>query len=82
MHDRYAYLADILSIVYCIIYGKKKIYLPICVQLCSLYTYIFYLTRTKFIDIKYISIMNAVSIILLSISLYKHFRESSNNKKI
>lgn len=77
MHDRYAYIADVLSIVYCILYGKKKIYVPICIQICSLYTYIFFLMRIKYIDIKLISIINIVIISLLSISLYKHFKENS-----
>lgn len=80
MHDRYAYIADVLSIVYCILYGKKKIYVPIGIQICSLYTYIFFLMRIKYIDIKLISIINIVTISLLSISLYKHFKENSENK--
>lgn len=82
MHDRYAYIADVLSIVYCILYGKKKIYVPICIQICSLYTYIFFLMRNISINIRFISIINIVTIVLLSISLYKHYRECSECKNI
>ena len=77
MHDRYAYIADVLSIVYCIIYGKRKKYIPVGIQICSLYTYIFFLMRIKYIDIKLISIINIFIISLLSISLYKHFKANS-----
>lgn len=66
MHDRYMFMADILSVIYCILNGRKKIYVPICVNLCSLYTYIAFLNRVSIIDIKFIAIVNCLALLLLT----------------
>ena len=79
MHDRYAYIADVFSIMYCILYGKKKIYVPIGIQISSLYTYLFFLYRINHVDIKFFSLINIIIISLLSISLFKHFKSNSEN---
>lgn len=54
MHERYMYMADILSVIWFIIY-KRNIFIPIVINLCSLITYIFYLCRVDYfyMDIAY-----------------------------
>ena len=42
MHERYLYMADILSVIWYLFYNKK-IYIPVIINLCSLLTYMSYL---------------------------------------
>jgi len=84
MHDRYMYVADVLSVIFFIVNGKKKIYVPICISLCSLLVY-----RRVLIDapidaiyLKSASIINFIVIILLNISLWKNFKRQAENKKL
>ena len=79
MHDRYMYVADVLSIIYCFIKGKRKIYVPICINLCSLYTYHVFLSRTTLIDIKYIALINAFIVVSLTASFFINIRRNANN---
>lgn len=78
MHDRYMFMADILSVIYCILNGRKKIYVPICVSLCSLYTYIAFLNRVSIIDIKFISIINCLVLLLLTRSMFINLKRNSS----
>lgn len=78
MHDRYMFMADILSVIYCILNGRKKIYVPICVSLCSLYTYIAFLNRVSIIDIRFISIINCLVLLLLTRSMFINLKRNSS----
>lgn len=85
MHDRYMFVADILSVIYCIIKGKNKIYVPVCVNLCSTYTYIVFLSRTKILfndEIKFFTLINCIVVIVLTINLYKELAQTSNKSKV
>lgn len=48
MHDRYIFIADILSIVYITIY-KRKIYMPVIINFISTYSYFVYMSRDKIV---------------------------------
>lgn len=82
MHDRYMYTADIISVIYFAVNGKKKIYVPIIVNLCSLYTYVVYLSRGEIniISIKYIAIINFILIILLNINFLINLKKQQREK--
>ncbi len=41
MHERYLYMADILSVIW-YFFHNKKIHIPIIINLCSLLTYLYY----------------------------------------
>lgn len=85
MHDRYMFVADILSVIYCIIKGKNKIYVPVFVNLCSTYTYIVFLSRTKILfndEIKFFTLINCMVVIVLTINLYKELAQTSNKSKV
>lgn len=76
MHDRYMYMADILGVIY-LIYNKRKFYIPIIIELISLYSYMYYLFGYIAIDIQIVSILNLVMIVLYSIDMCKrYFREN------
>lgn len=65
MHDRYMYMADVISILYFII-SRKKIYIPIAISFISLYTYIEYLYATRNISIQYVAIFNFIILFVIS----------------
>ena len=69
MHDRYLFSADILSIIYFMIY-RKNIYLPIFINLASLSTYIIYLFGMPTSNILFLSYGY---LIVLSIFTYQIF---------
>lgn len=56
MHDRYLYIGDILALVY-LVFNNKKIYIPIGIELISLYTYGIFLFGYSGIPIQIISFM-------------------------
>ena len=47
MHDRYFFMADILSLVYVFVFGFRKIFIPLLVQFASLICYFNYLGLTN-----------------------------------
>lgn len=56
MHERYFYLADILSLIY-FLYDRRKWYIPVALILSSVIGYMFYFTEIVIIDQKYIAIV-------------------------
>jgi Gpi18-like mannosyltransferase len=56
IHDRYFYLADVLSLIYAF-YFPKYFYVPIVVQLCSLESYIPFLMQATVINLAYLSVL-------------------------
>ena len=79
MHDRYMYMADIISILYFII-NRKKIYIPIVISFISLYTYIEYLYATRNMEIQYIALLNFIIIALLAKNIYENLKSKSESK--
>lgn len=70
MHERYIYMAEILSIIYLLIYGIKRSYVLICLQICSICTYILFLWKVNLIPIQILSCINLLVILLLSIDIF------------
>lgn len=69
MHERYAYLLDILTIIYAVVY-VKRVWLPIACNLVSLRGYCYYLFTYDVLDIKitaivYIAVYAYVSYIFI-----------------
>jgi len=86
MHDRYFYIAEILSVIYVVHYGKKRIYIPIMLQLAGLIVYaIFFgfIEKNNLSDLYiFITAQNAgiivfIGLILLLINyLYDYFKKN------
>ena len=72
MHDRYLYMGDIISILYLIL-NKKKYYLPITIELISLYCYTYLLFSGFAINISIVSIIYLIVIIIYSKDMYKDY---------
>ena len=78
MHDRYLYVCDVLSIVY-LIYNKNKWYIPVGINLVSLYGYANFLCYEVFYPIEIMVFVYFIIITLFSRNIYlDHF----SNKKI
>ena len=55
MHERYFYLADVLSIIYAF-YFPRYFFIAIIMQLCSLLSYAPYLLQTQIVDLAYVAV--------------------------
>lgn len=77
MHDRYFFIADILSV--CVfIYDKKKWYVPLVTQLASLNCYSYYLFGGNLLfPYSYATISLLVAIIVSTYSLVKRLNQKS-----
>lgn len=89
MHERYFYLADIISIVY-VFYVPHRFYVAILVQLCSLLSYMPYLFGEPVVNLKYVAfgVLLAIMIILTDVvltlypDLYKTFHMSNSRDEV
>lgn len=72
MHERYFYMADILSLIY-FLYNRRKWYIPVAMFLSSVISYMFYFTETVIIDQKYISIVFIVILATETKELFEKF---------
>jgi Gpi18-like mannosyltransferase len=68
MHERYFYLADVLSIVSAF-YVPRTFYVAIGVQLCSLLSYAPYLINTQVIELRYVAVAVLVLTFITSVDL-------------
>lgn len=72
MHERYLFLADILGILY-LIYNKKKYYIPLGIELISLYGYLYYLFNGYTLEMKYISMGYLILMVLYSKDMLQRY---------
>ncbi len=78
MHDRYFYLADVISIV-AAFYFPRMFYIAIGVQLCSLLSYAPYLLNTQIISLTYVAVVVLILVVIttadLVVTLYPDIRK-------
>ena len=77
MHERYLFLADVLSVIW-YIFNKEKIFVPIGINLISLLIYM------NFLDNSITAVeMRALSILLgfITFELFRYFIKLCNSKK-
>lgn len=79
MHDRYMFCADVISVV-CFMIDKKKWYLPVFVNMASLYTYMSYLFSKRYVNIQIVSIILGIVLVYYTFSIFKELIK--NNKLI
>ncbi len=77
MHDRYMFSADILSIVWFIIY-QKKVFIPFIINISSTLTYFYFLFLYNIVDYKILSIILLFTIISLTLYTMKLLKELNN----
>jgi len=77
MHERYFFLADVLSIVYAF-YCPKHFFVPIAVVMCSLFSYFPFLFRGTFIDLGYVALLLFVVVIFVMYDLIVKIYRTNN----
>lgn len=77
MHERYFYLADVISIIYAF-YFPCYFYIAIIEQLCSLLSYAPYLLHTQIVNLAYVAgavlLISLVTLVDLVLTLYPDIR--------
>jgi Gpi18-like mannosyltransferase len=68
MHERYFYLADVLSIIYAF-YFPRYFYVAVIMQLCSLLSYAPYLMNTQVVNLAYVAFGVLVIIVITVVDL-------------
>jgi Gpi18-like mannosyltransferase len=68
MHERYFYLADVLSILYAFYY-PRRFYVPILVQFCSLFSYAPYFLGRQIIPLSYLAGIELLVVIITTVDL-------------
>lgn len=82
MHDRYMYIADLLSLVLCMIEkDKKNIAYAIVINLNSFSVYVRYLFKVEFIPIQLASILQLIVIVGITYHLHEELSGIKCNKK-
>jgi Gpi18-like mannosyltransferase len=71
MHERYFYIADVLSLIYAF-YFPKYFYIPILVQFCSLESYMPFIMNKTVIDLAYLALLMLAIIVLTTYDLIKN----------
>lgn len=78
IHDRYFYLADMLSILYAFRY-KKRGYVPALVIGASFMSYMVFLTRQRPVDERVLALMMFAALLIVAHDLLSEMR---NNRKV
>ena len=74
MHERYGFLAEVLSIIYVCIY-RKDYYLPIVLQLASLCGYYGFLNGLDYKFLQFFAIVEFATIVKFTFSTLKSLCE-------
>jgi len=78
MHERYFYLADVVSIIYAF-YFPRSFYIAIIMQLCSLLSYAPYLLNRQIVGLNYVAFgvlaITVITFVDLVLTLYPNLRK-------
>ena len=81
MHERYGLIAEVLSIVYFIVY-KEKLYLPITLNLSALMVYSNYMYDGNAFPLEYISLAYFIVLVLFTKDIYKKYFDIETEEKL
>lgn len=78
MHERYFYLADVVSILYAF-YNPRFFYIALIMQLCSLLSYAPYFLNTQVVNLAYVAfavlVITIITLVDLVLTLYPDIRK-------
>lgn len=78
MHERYFYLADVVSIIYAF-YFPRYFYIAVIIQLCSLLSYTPYFLNTQIVNLAYVAyavlVITLITLADLVLTLYPNIRK-------
>jgi Gpi18-like mannosyltransferase len=81
MHERYFYLADVLSIVYAF-YFPRYFFVAIIVQLCSLLSYAPYLQGSQIVSLAYVAVAVLIVTVITFVDLVRTLYPDIGKKEI
>jgi hypothetical protein len=70
MHDRYLYAGDIISVIYASV-TRKNIYLPVALNLISLYTYSNFLWGLGPVPMQYVAVFYMAVVLKFTFDIFK-----------
>jgi len=73
IHERYFYMADMLSILYAVRYARRR-FVPLLVVGASLMSYVPYLMRQRPLDERWLALMMLAALVIVSRDLLEHMR--------
>jgi Gpi18-like mannosyltransferase len=80
MHERYFYLADVISIIYAF-YFPRYFFIAVIMQVCSLLSYAPYLLNTQIVNLAYIAfailVITVITMTDLVLTLYPNIRKKA-----
>ena len=80
MHERYFYLADVLSIIY-VFYFPRYFFIAVLMQLCSLLSYAPYLLHAQIVNLAYVAfailVITVIAMTDLVLALYPNIRNKA-----
>src|SRR6266581_3747348 len=80
MHERYFYLADVLSIIYAF-YFPRYFFIAVIMQLCSLLSYAPYFLQTSIVNLAYVAfavlVITVITTADLILTLYPNIRKKA-----
>jgi Gpi18-like mannosyltransferase len=80
MHERYFYLADVISIIYAF-YFPRYFFVAIIMQLCSLLSYVSYFLQTPIVNLACVAIamlvITVITTVDLILTLYPNIRKNA-----
>ncbi len=78
MHERYFYLADVISIIYAFSF-PRSFYIAVIMQLCSLFSYAPYFLNTQVVNLAYVAfavlVITVITVADLVLALYPNIRK-------
>lgn len=79
MHDRYFYLADILSIIF-VLKNPNKWFVAVIIELLSMISYLPFLFEKPLFDLSILAPLYIIPIACISFCIYNHFKGSKQNE--
>ena len=80
MHERYFYLADVLSIIYAF-YFPRYFFVAVIMQLCSLLSYAPYFLQSSIVNLAYVAfavlVITVITTADLILTLYPNIRKKA-----
>lgn len=81
MHERYFYLADVVSILYVFFFPRAS-YVAILTQLCSLLSYTPYLLNTQIVPLAYVAGVELLLILMVGLDLLRTLFNRERNTPV
>lgn len=81
MHERYAFVADVLSVIYFVV-KRKKVYIPLAINVISLLSYDTFIFGTSIVSFEILALANLALLVLVAKDVFYDLRAASIHQKM